>query len=141
MGLLTGSLLSGTLLAGGVQPELLVAPTLAINQDGTWDGTVGLWSGGPTYYRWELRRAAEDSVVDSGSTSDAEAVLVGSLFISGDYYLWVYAENSGGSLSAVSSTAVMQVGSQITFDAFRTSRRIMGDVRMGRRILGEVRVG
>lgn len=116
-------------------------PTLQINPDGTWTGGLGTWSGNPTNYDWELRRAADGSVVDSGVTSDAGAVLSGSLFISGDYYLWVYAENSGGSLSAVSSTAVMQVGSQITFDAFRTSRRIMGDVRMGRRILGEVRVG
>lgn len=78
-------------------PENLTAPTLHINPDGTWTGGLGTWSGSPTNYDWELRRASDDSVADSGSTSDAEAVLVGSGLGVGNYYLWVLASNSGGS--------------------------------------------
>lgn len=78
-------------------PEAITAPTLQINSDGTWTGGLGTWLNEPTSFAWELRRAADDSVVDSGSTSDAGVVLVGSGLSVGNYYLWVLAGNSGGS--------------------------------------------
>lgn len=76
-------------------------PTLTINSDGTWSGTVGGWSNEPTSYAWELRQVSDDSVVASGTGEDP----AGSGLEFGSYYLWVEATNGAGSASAESAAA------------------------------------
>lgn len=79
----------------GPEPLNITSPTLAI--DGfSWSGTVGTWdsqSNGALAYTWELRRSADDSVVESGIGANPSG---SGRYPGGDYYLWMRASNDGG---------------------------------------------
>lgn len=124
-------------------PENLTAPTLQINPDGTWTGGLGTWSDSPTNYDWELRRAVDDSVVDSGATSDAGAVLSGLLVVSGEYVLKVIASNIGGHTEALSSPETLGPrGYQLTYSSVSTSPSLThSSVSTSPSLIGRVSIG
>lgn len=90
----------GAVVTSGA-PVNQTLPTLTINPDGTWSGTVGTWTGGPESYAWELRRVGDDGVVASGTGT----TFSGSGLAIASYYLWVEATNDAGTGEAESATA------------------------------------
>jgi hypothetical protein len=91
----------------GPEPLNTVDPTLIFGVS-TWTGTVGTWdsqSNGTITYAWQLRRASDNGVEQSGTGASPG----GSNPAAGSYYLWVRASNDGGFDSAEDSVSDVEV--------------------------------